>query len=122
MMQRTQLVLFVLLTAVLTSGCGTVCNLISDDPAIYGGCEHDRLFAEVLHPQTHPSTAKGAVGMMLFPPFLLTLDLIGDTLTLPIAWLLTVAEHPDEGKPDQTSLPTNPDAAELFTVGAVAQP
>jgi hypothetical protein len=126
MKKRTHFALFVLLAAVMASGCGTVCNLASDDPTKFGGVDHDPLFVRERKPELEARSAQGAVGKLLLVGLIYStefcLDLAGDTLTFPIAYLLTVADHPAESKSNQTTVQSHPDTAECSGAGALAHP
>jgi uncharacterized protein YceK len=102
----------VALAVLSASGCGTVCNLASGDPQIYGGPQADIMMA--LTPahgagDTPPSPAREgdatAEGFNGSWPFLLVLadiplSLVGDTMTLPLTVYLRQNKHP---KPDRAA-------------------
>src|SRR5262249_58308295 len=75
------------LAAVLASGCGTVCNLATGKPEVYGGVEKD-VECLLTPTQTPVMTAQsGQGGAAILAAFLVaegTLSLVGDTLTLPL--------------------------------------
>jgi hypothetical protein len=130
MMQRTQLVLFVFLAAaIMASGCGTVCNLASGDPKLYGGCEQDPLLSPPTHPiKLDPShvpekgSGSGACGLLLvllLYPTEACLDLAGDTLTWPIVYLLRTPDDPPDSKSSPRTTASYPDPAEFIGAGAV---
>ena len=70
----------VALLALSGSGCGTIANLISRDPEVYGGLEKDVEYAQTAEPQAGQSDK--VVFILLAAEG--TLTLLGDTLTLPI--------------------------------------
>jgi hypothetical protein len=108
--------LFVSLTALIAGGCGTVSNLASSDPWVYGGLAHDPLFhpdensilgpVGNMYPSHLPIESFGggpaalvavACILMLPPAFIVTdisLDLVGDTLTLPMAYYIEKKNRP----------------------------
>jgi uncharacterized protein YceK len=76
----------------LTSGCGTVCNLVSEEPQVYGGVKRDLGVAAgaghlpASSPSLGPSDGKGALVLLAFCGAELGASFVGDTLSLP--WLL----------------------------------
>jgi uncharacterized protein YceK len=78
----------VAVAALLSGGCGTVMNLASKDPQVFGGPQQDVTL--LLTPTQRPE-AKGGVqanaGVVAFALVLadLPLSLVGDTVTLPLA-------------------------------------
>jgi uncharacterized protein YceK len=107
----------VALAALCASGCGTILNLASGDPQIYGGPQADVMFA--LTPgnwgsETPPASSRdgnpigeGIAGAF---PFLLVLadfplSLVGDTFTLPLTIYMRQNKHP---KPDRAVNGTTP--------------
>jgi hypothetical protein len=131
-MKRTHFALVVLLAALtMASGCGTVCNLASGDPKLYGGCEQDPIFTHpIKFSPPHVSNGSSAVGAavvgLLFPGLFygteIGLDLAGDTLTLPIIYLLRTPDDPADSKPDQATRESYPDPSEFTGAGAVIHP
>jgi uncharacterized protein YceK len=108
--------LFVATAVSLLGGCGTVFNLASKDPEIYGGPQKDFQFmmtprnggatqAVAVWPLPSGSASTGAPAW-LFPLVLadIPLSFIGDTLTLPLAVYLRQNEHPRE---DATQAPSS---------------
>jgi uncharacterized protein YceK len=81
-MRKTQIAAFVAF-ATLASGCGTVANLKTGEPELYGGVQHDVQTLQT--PREQPS----GVGINNLPPLILFVDLplcaVADTLTLPLA-------------------------------------
>jgi uncharacterized protein YceK len=95
-MKGTRGVLLAAAMVISLSGCGTVCNLTSRDPDNYGGVQRDLKFAD-------DATANGgllsgasgggggtgdgwaAVFVLALYGADLTLSIVGDTLTLPLA-------------------------------------
>ena len=81
-MQKTWIGAVVALAAVSLSGCGTVRNIATGRPEIYGGVAKDLEFAQKSH-SLGPATGKGGVGFLCLYLADLSLSLVGDTLTLP---------------------------------------
>jgi uncharacterized protein YceK len=81
-MKKTWVGTVVALAAVLSNGCGTVANLATGRPEIYGGVAKDLDFAQKPHSVT-PATGKGGVALLCLYVADLSLSLVGDTLTLP---------------------------------------
>jgi uncharacterized protein YceK len=73
----------VALTAVALGGCGTIRNLASGDPDIYGGVQKDVQLIQT--PQSVKGVGVNPMTLALFAPADLCLSLAGDTLTLPLA-------------------------------------
>ena len=82
-MKCTQFAVLVGISAFLASGCGTIANLKTEQPELYGGVQKDLQLLET--PRTEPS----GIGIRNLGPLVLFVDLplsfIADTLTLPIA-------------------------------------
>jgi hypothetical protein len=94
-------------------GCGTVANLMSDDPGAFGSLAHDPLLESALNsdpasaPKVSPPTLSGKNGAMalaaiivLAPTIFATdicLDVAGDALTLPVAVYLHNKAHAYDG-------------------------
>lgn len=72
----------VLVTTLLTSGCGTILNLRSGDPEVYGGVAKDLEF--IMTPQAGEGGGGGSPGVLMLIAGEVGLSLIGDTLTLPV--------------------------------------
>jgi uncharacterized protein YceK len=101
----------VALAALCASGCGTILNLASGDPQIYGGPQADITIA--LTPNTAPGDPPAAAwpegspiaeGISACWPFLLLLadvplSLVGDTVTLPLAISMRQNKHPRADPP-----------------------
>jgi uncharacterized protein YceK len=95
-MPNTRTVLFVALAFVALVGCGTVRNLATGDPEIYGGVQKD---IEII--QTPPPRSGVGINPMtlaLFTPVDLCLSLVGDTLTLPLAVCMRQNDHSGDDK------------------------
>lgn len=80
----------------LTSGCGTIANLRSGDPEVYGGVAKDVEF--MMTPQTLGGEGDSAVLMLMAGE--VGLSLVGDTLTLP---LVICKRRIDDGYMDKTT-------------------
>jgi uncharacterized protein YceK len=69
--------------AFLLSGCGTVANLTTGEPELYGGVQHDVQLLQTPHRE------QSGIGIRNLGPLVLFVDLplcaVADTLTLPIA-------------------------------------
>jgi uncharacterized protein YceK len=90
-MPKTRTALFVALAVVALVGCGTVRNLATGDPEIYGGVQKD---VEIF--QTPPAKSGILINPMtlaLFTPVDLCLSLVADTVTLPLAVWMRQNEH-----------------------------
>ncbi len=71
------------LVATACCGCGTICNLASSDPQVYGGPEKDiEIWSERGMPRGQNVGAFAFLGLCLAD---LPVSLVGDTLTLPLA-------------------------------------
>jgi uncharacterized protein YceK len=87
-MRQTLLAVVLVTVAVASSGCGTVCNLFTKDPEVYGGVAFDLKF--IASPRDTPlstssgSNGQGAVLLLALIPAELCLSFVGDTLTLPL--------------------------------------
>jgi uncharacterized protein YceK len=126
-MTRRRTLLFVAAAVSLLGGCGTVLNLASKDPEIYGGPQKDLQFmmtprnggatqAVAVWPLPSGSAFAGAPAW-LFPLVLadIPLSIVGDTLTLPLAIYLRQNEYPrEDGTPapssGQVASPARPEA------------
>jgi hypothetical protein len=95
--------------ALLSGGCGTVCNLASGDPQVpFGGVQKD---LETLQaPRSGSSrlsgSGKGAVVIVLLLPAELSLSFLGDTVTLPLAVWMRREDH-DASADSATVNPTS---------------
>jgi uncharacterized protein YceK len=98
----------VVIPAFLASGCGTMCNLSSRDPDVYGGVQKDVNYIQTPRGANFVATPSSAglpnIGVNKGGPFLLALvladtglSLVGDTLTLPVVLLMR------RGDPDKES-------------------
>lgn len=91
----------ILVTSLLTSGCGTILNLRSGDPDVYGGVARDVEF--MMTPQNVGGKGGGDPAILMLVAGEVGLSLIGDTLTLP---LVMRKKRIDDGSMDQnTSAP-----------------
>ena len=94
-MKGTRGMLLAAALVVPLSGCGTVCNLASADPDNYGGVQRDLKVADDASANggflsgIQGGDARGGAFMAAFVLALygadLTLSVVGDTLTLPLA-------------------------------------
>jgi uncharacterized protein YceK len=101
-MKGTLIAVFVTIAAVLLSGCGTICNLATGDPEIYGGPQKDAEFLQNLHPAEGGGAAagKGMAIVLLATVADVSLSVVGDTLTLPLAIYMRQHDHTDDDMND----------------------
>jgi len=82
-MNSTRIVVLLAISAFGVSGCGTIANLKTGEPELYGGVQKDVQLLQT------PRTPPEGIGIRNLGPLVLFVDLplcfIGDTLTLPIA-------------------------------------
>jgi uncharacterized protein YceK len=91
----------ILITALLTSGCGTIANLRSGDPEVHGGVAKDVEF--IMTPQALGGGGTGDLAVLMLVAGEVGLSLVGDTLTLPV---VIHKKRMDDGYVDQnTSAP-----------------
>jgi uncharacterized protein YceK len=105
-----------LAVALVLGGCGTILNLKSPNPEIYGGVAKDIEYASTSHPATPSSSVqieKRSLFLLWVADF--GLSAVGDTLTIPV--VLCHALFVDK-TPAEASTPSN--TAAQFGVGAVA--
>ena len=73
--------------AILSNGCGTICNLKSGDPEVYGGIRKDVDYM-MTPPASGNNQASGsggsAAGILVILTAEMGLSLVADTLTLPL--------------------------------------
>jgi uncharacterized protein YceK len=111
-MTRTALLAFAATIGLLSSGCGTVLNLLDENPTAYGGL---RKGEEFYRKQQETSAARVGIGNLVLD-FLLTL--IADTLTLPLIPLLPHNPLIGDG-PFYTFEPANADSVSVDNGPAV---
>jgi hypothetical protein len=90
---------FVAVITSLMTGCGTVCNLASSNPQVYGGLDKDAELTREIQGRAIAPPVKLAVAVFVLPDFLASLA--GDTLTLPLMLYLAdrnVEANADGGK------------------------
>jgi uncharacterized protein YceK len=97
MMSRQIAIVLAIATA---SGCGTICNLISEEPKMpLGGVQADLQFA--MSPNKGLQASSGGTGATVFVALVcadMTLSAVGDILTFPLALYLikrTGYQNPD---------------------------
>jgi uncharacterized protein YceK len=92
----------IVISSLLPSGCGTIVNLRSGDPEVYGGVAKDVEF--VMTPQALGGEGgSGGLGVLMLMAGEVGLSLVGDTLTLPV---VIRKKRIDDGSMDQnTSAP-----------------
>jgi uncharacterized protein YceK len=97
-MKAISIVALTVIASLMTSGCGTILNLRSGDPDVYGGVQKDWKFF-----MTPVFDGAGCSGEVFFPLIVAAdagLSLIADTLTLP---LVIRMRHEDQEKEDATN-------------------
>jgi uncharacterized protein YceK len=89
------------MTAILSNGCGTICNLKSDDPEVYGGIRKDVEYMRT-PPDSGNNQASGsggdATGILVILMAEVGLSLVADTLTLPLVVRKRHKEHASESE------------------------
>ena len=82
-MNGTRVVVLSALAAIVVSGCGTIANLKTGEPDLYGGVQKDVQLLQT------PRTQTGGIGIRNLGQLVLFVDLplcvVADTLTIPIA-------------------------------------
>ncbi len=81
------------------AGCGTVCNLVSEDPQPYGGIVTDVRCICECKPDNPPSIntdSKGALFLVALVFGDCAVSVVGDTLTLPLVILLRQNPNSDD--------------------------
>lgn len=74
------------IAALWLSGCGTICNLVSDDPVPYGGMQKDQeFFTKWVAESDEDWGLKDLIGQFCIGVTETLLTCIGDLLTLPLA-------------------------------------
>jgi hypothetical protein len=78
-MTRTRLAAFLALAALLSNGCGSICNVVCKDPDVYGGVQKDIAATQHIH-------NGGKIGLFVLGIIGADtcLSAAGDTLTLPL--------------------------------------
>jgi uncharacterized protein YceK len=107
-MKKTQLA--VAIWASLLSGCGTVCNLASGNPAVpFGGVQRDFSVLNTSKSTESPGSG-GAAFLFLVLSAELSLSAVGDIVTLPLAVCLhhtdgydSVDGHGDDCSPSSAA-------------------
>jgi uncharacterized protein YceK len=99
-MTSPQIMVVLAASAVWLSGCGTIANLETGKPELYGGVQKDVEVLETPRPQPQGIGIRNLGALVLFVD--LPLSAVGDTLTIPLAiyeW------HRGTGDPDQAGGP-----------------
>ncbi|HEY7311087.1 MAG TPA: hypothetical protein VH643_17110 [Gemmataceae bacterium] len=86
--------------AFLLSGCGTICNLASGDPDIYGGVKKDVTFIQT--PNSGGVSGQGGAVILLVLAAETGLSLVADTLTLPLVVRMRRTDPASEDKAQPT--------------------
>ena len=100
-MKTVGIAAFAVTAAFLSSGCGTICNLKSGDPDIYGGVKKDVTFIQT--PPSDPNStirASGQGGAIILAVIAaeMGLSLVADTLTLPLVVRMRQYEQASDDK------------------------
>jgi uncharacterized protein YceK len=82
-MTSTRITVLLALAALVGSGCGTIANLQTGKPDLYGGVQHDVQLLETPRPQPQGIGIRNLGALVLFVD--LPLSAVGDTLTIPLA-------------------------------------
>ena len=82
-MSSTRRTVLLALAALVVSGCGTIANLQTGKPDLYGGVQHDVQLLETPRPQPQGIGIRNLGALVLFVD--LPLSVVGDTLTIPLA-------------------------------------
>lgn len=94
-MKTIRIAAVVLLSPFFASGCGTILNLASGDPDVYGGLQKDVNYIQTPRSGgTSGVNVGGQAGMILFAAVAADtgLSLIADTLTLPLVFSMRYIE------------------------------
>jgi uncharacterized protein YceK len=83
------------LATLLVSGCGTIANLQTGKPDLYGGVQHDVQLLETPRPPPQGIGIRNLGALVLFVD--LPLSVVGDTLSIPLA---NYEWHRGEGQAD----------------------
>jgi uncharacterized protein YceK len=100
-MKTIRIAVFAVTAAFLMSGCGTICNLKSGDPDIYGGVKKDVAFIQT--PPSDPNSTTwgsgqaGAIFLAIIAAEM-GLSLVADTLTLPLVVRMRQNEQASDNK------------------------
>jgi uncharacterized protein YceK len=114
-MKAARTFLFVAIAVGLPSGCGTVLNLSTQTPDIYGGVQKDVEF--VLTPRhDQPAVSVGAVTLLWLVAADTGMSLVADTLTLPL--VVYLKQHGEASVDGGTVCPADKQVAK----GAVPKP
>jgi uncharacterized protein YceK len=82
-MTSPRILVVLAVSAIWVSGCGTIANLETGKPELYGGVQKDVELLETPRPQPHGIGIRNLGALVLFVD--LPLSAVGDTLTIPIA-------------------------------------
>jgi hypothetical protein len=133
---RLALALGCAFTVLLAYGCGSIANLNSKDPQVYGGLACDPLLqgnplatgASTDLSGIHGEGKEGAIlaaAVILFIPTIfvadISTDLVLDTVTLPLAYYLNKRAHAGEKDPDPIPDPGPQEPRPLFVPGCLLQ-
>ena len=82
-MTSPQIMVVLAVSAIWVSGCGTIANLETGKPELFGGVQKDVAFLETPRPQPQGIGIRNLGALVLFVD--LPLSAVGDTLTIPLA-------------------------------------
>ncbi len=122
-MKSRALAVVVAISALWSSGCGTVLNLVSRDPERYGGVAKDCQFALTSHVMNTPADFKGTIVVLALWLAEVCASGMADTLTLPLIPCPEPQIAQPEGGPEANIAPVKSDAQNYqaqFSVGAIA--
>ena len=123
-MKDTLMVLVLVISSVWAGGCGTICNLISEEPKMpLGGVQADIeciMSPKKDSPGSSTSSGKGPAILLAFVCADMTLSAVGDTLTFPLAlYLIKVKGYPPPA-PEEAANPP-PSGGKVFSSAIVEE-
>ncbi len=95
-MRTVWITALVVISSLLTSGCGTILNLRSADPEVYGGVQKDVEWIMTPAAGGTGTASGGNPAELVIIAAEVGLSLVGDTLTLP----LVIRKRQQDGKGD----------------------
>jgi len=121
-MKPWQIAMVLAIAAVGANGCGTVCNLIGEEPKMpFGGVQTDLSY--IMSPKKDSpagcsSGGMSAVGAVALVGADITLSAVGDTLTFPVALYLIKRAGYHNPNPTETADPP-PSSGKVFSTAIV---
>jgi uncharacterized protein YceK len=107
-MKTARIAALVVIPAFLASGCGTISNLSSGDPDVYGGVQKDVNYIQTPRAANYVSSPapglpnvavnKGGAFLLALAVADTGLSLVADSLTLPVVLYM---RHSDPGKEEE---------------------